>query len=181
MTQKIAVIVGSNAKDSINRKLAKALIKLGAGKAEFTLLDIAHLPMYNRDLDNTPPEEVVQFKKEASAHDGYLFLTPEYNRSIPAVLKNAIDWGSRPQATSIWRKPVAVTGTSPGGIGTGMAQQHLKNILTDIAGPLLPGGVYLTYKSDMIDESDTVVNDDTKKFLQGFIDKTISFFEKQAS
>lgn len=181
MTKKIAVIVGSNSQTSINRKLAKALIKLGTGKANFELLEIADLPMHNRDLTDTPPAEVTEFKDAAKAFDAYLILTPEYNRSIPAILKNAIDWGSKPQETSIWKKPIIVSGTSPGAIGTSLAQEHLKSIFLDIGGPILPGHVFLTFKPDMIDDEGTITIEGTQKFLQGFIDKAIAFVEKQAT
>lgn len=178
MSVKVGVIVGSNAKDSINMKLAKALMKLGEGKADFSLISLNDLPIYNRDLDNTPPAEVVTFKNELNSVDAFIFVTPEYNRSIPGLLKNAIDWASRPASEGIWRKPTAVTGTSPGGIGAGMAQVQLKSILADMGGPIVPGGVYLQFKPDMVDADDNVTNDDTKKFLTGFVEKAVTFFGK---
>jgi chromate reductase len=178
MSIKIGVIVGSNAKDSINLKLAKALVKLGESKADFSFIKIDDLPIYNRDLDNTPPESVVRVKNDLKAVDAFLFVTPEYNRSVPALLKNVIDWASRPASDGYWRKPTAVTGTSPGGIGTGMAQTQLKSILADMGGPIVPGGVYLQFKPDMIDEDGNIANEDTQKFLTGFIDKAITFFAK---
>lgn len=180
MSVKVGVIVGSNAKDSINLKLAKALAKLGAGKAEFTFININDVPMYNRDLDNTPPAEVVRLKKDLASVTSFLFVTPEYNRGIPALLKNAIDWASRPASDGYWRKPTAITGTSPGGIGAGMAQVQLKSSLADMGGPIVPGGVYLQFKSDMIDADDNITDENTKKFLQGFVDKAITFFDKNA-
>lgn len=180
MTKKIAVIVGSNSETSINRKLARALMKLGKEKAEFQFLEIANLPIHNRDLTDTPPAEVTKFKEDAGKFDAFLILTPEYNRSIPALLKNAIDWGSKPQETSIWRKPIIVSGTSPGAIGTSLAQEHLKSIFLDIGGPILPGHVFLTFKPDMIDDDGNITIEGTQKFLQGFIDKAVAFVEKQA-
>ena len=120
---KIAVIVGSNRRESINAKLAHALARLGSEQAEFNFVSIGELPLYNQDLEGELPRSVVGFKAEIAAADGLLFVTPEHNRSIPAVLKNAIDWGARPYGRNSWNgKPVAITGTSPGALGAALAQ-----------------------------------------------------------
>lgn len=176
---KIGVIVGSNSKDSINLKYAKALIKLAGTAHQFTIIDIGKLPLHNRDLVETPPAEVVAFKEEAGKQDAYLILTPEYNRSIPAILKNAIDWGSKPQGTSVWVKPSVISGTSPGNIGTAAAQQHLRSILGTLGSLTMPSDLYLTFKPDMIDDNGTIGSEDTQKFLQKFADKFNAFYDKQ--
>ena len=127
---KIGVIVGSNSKHSINRQLARGLAHLIAEQADVQFIDIGGLPMYNRDLDGTPAAQPFEdFKSQVRPCDGLLFVTPEHNRSVPAVLKNAIDGGSRPYGHSAWNGiPAAIIGTSPGGPATCMAQQHLRNI-----------------------------------------------------
>jgi chromate reductase len=115
---KIAVIVGSTRRESINRKLAHALARLGTDRAEFRFVEIGDLPLYNQDLEGELPKSVLRFKSEIAAADGLLFVTPEHNRSLPALLKNAVDWGARPYGQNSWSgKPAAITGTSPGAIG----------------------------------------------------------------
>jgi chromate reductase, NAD(P)H dehydrogenase (quinone) len=128
---KVATIVGSNRRESINRRLADALTRLGESEAfEFEFVRIDDLPMYSYDLEGARPPAVVRFTNEVAAADAALFVAPEHNRSIPAVLKNAIDWGSKPNDRNVWRgKPVAITGTSPGALGTAVGQQHLRQIL----------------------------------------------------
>src|SRR5450755_2760547 len=114
---KIAVIIGSNRRESINRKLAQALTGLADDKIAFSFVQIDDLPLYNQDLEAELPNSVARLKAEIASADGLLFVTPEHNRSIPAVLKNAIDWGARPYGRNSWTgKPVAITGTSPGAI-----------------------------------------------------------------
>src|SRR5471030_2624602 len=137
---KLGVIVGSNRRDSINRKLAQALIKLGSEHFDANIIRIDDLPLYNQDLEAALPEEVARFKVHIAQSDAVLFVTPEHSRSVPAVLKSAIDWGARPWGKSSWTgKPAAVTGTSPGAIGTAIAQQHLRAVLGDL-GMLVMGG-----------------------------------------
>jgi chromate reductase len=127
---KVAVVVGSNRRDSINRKLAQALAGLAEGRLAFHFVSIEDLPLYNQDLEGELPQSVVRFKSEIAAADAVLFVTPEHNRSIPAVLKNAIDWGARPYGQNSWSgKPAAITGTSPGALGTAVAQLHLRQVL----------------------------------------------------
>lgn len=176
---KIGVIVGSNSKESINRKYAKALVKLAGTTHSFCFIDLYDLPIHNRDLQQSPPKEVVAFKEAGSKVDAYLILTPEYNRSISSELKSAIDWGSKPQGTSIWAKPSVIGGTSPGAIGTGIAQQHLRSILSIMGSLVMPSDLYLTFKPDMIDDDGNIANEDTKAFLQKFADKMNAFYTKQ--
>jgi chromate reductase len=169
---RIAVIVGSNRRESINRKLAVALVRLGAGKFEATFARIDDLPMYNQDNEGALPPEVVRFKDEIARADGVLIVTPEHDRSIPAVLKNAIDWGARPWGKSSWSgKPAFITGTSPGAIGSALAQQHLRSVMTGLGMILLGGEAYVTFKPDLIDEHGNIGDDNTKKFLADFVDR----------
>jgi len=115
---KIAVIVGSNRRGSVNGKRAQALARLGENRLAFKFVLIGDLPLYNQDLEGELPKSVVRFKSEIATADALLFVTPEHNRSIPALLKNAIDWGARPYGQNSWSgKPAAITGTSPGAIG----------------------------------------------------------------
>jgi len=168
----IAVVVGSNRRDSINRKLARALARLGTGQFEAYFARIDDLPMYNQDNEANLPAEVARFKQEIARADGVLFVTPEHDRSIPAVLKNAIDWGARPYGTSVWAdKPAFITGTSPGAIGSALAQQHLRNILVSLGAILLGGEAYVTFKPNLIDEHGAIADESTAKFLQGFVDR----------
>src|ERR1700691_6499123 len=165
----IAIVVGSNRRESINRKLAQALAKLGADKFDANIVGIDDLPMFNQDSEGNLPAEVVRFKNEVAKADGVLIVTPEHDRSIPAVLKNAIDWGARPYGTSVWPgKPAFVTGTSPGAIGTALAQQHLRSVLTGLGMILVGGEAYVTFKPNLVDDQSNVTDENTKKFLQGF-------------
>jgi chromate reductase len=169
---RIAVIVGSNRRESINRKLAQALVRLGAGKFEATFARIDDLPMYNQDNEGALPPEVVRFKNEIAQADGVLIVTPEHDRSIPAVLKNAIDWGARPWGKSSWSgKPAFITGTSPGAIGSALAQQHLRSVMTGLGMILIGGEAYITFKPNLIDEHGDIGDDNTKKFLADFVDR----------
>jgi chromate reductase, NAD(P)H dehydrogenase (quinone) len=169
---RIAVIVGSNRRDSINRKLARALVRLGADKFDASFARIDDLPMYNQDNEGNLPPEVVRFKNELARADGVLIVTPEHDRSIPAVLKNAIDWGARPWGKNSWTgKPAFITGTSPGAIGSALAQQHLRLVMTGLGMILLGGEAYVTFKPNLIDEHGTIGDDSTGKFLQDFVDR----------
>jgi chromate reductase len=174
---KVAVVVGSNRRGSINRKLAGALAKLGEAKLSFTFARIDDLPLYSQDLEPDLPASVVRFKSEIAAADGVLFVTPEHNRSIPAALKNAIDWGGRPYGQNSWAgKPVAITGTSQGGIAAALAQQHLRQILGSFLEALVMGGeAYITFKPGLVDDDGNIAEDSTRAFLQAFVNKLASF------
>ena len=168
----IAVIVGSNRRESINRKLAQALIKLGAGKFDAKIARIDDLPMFNQDNEGNLPPEVVRFKDEIAKADGVLIVTPEHNRSMPTALKNAIDWGARPYGKSVWPgKPGFITGTSPGAIGTALVQANLRTVMLGLGMTLLGGESYVTFKPNLIDEQGNVTDEGTRKFLQGFVDR----------
>lgn len=167
---KIAVLVGSLRKDSSNLKLAKALVKLGGLDAK--IVEIGDLPLFNEDLEKDFPPQAQRMKKEIETADAVLFVTAEYNRGIPGVLKNAIDWASRPYGkNSFAKKPGAVIGTSPGSIGTAVAQNTLKHILLYLDVDLMgQPEAYLQFKPDLIDADGNVSNEDTKRFLQKYVD-----------
>jgi len=168
----IAVIVGSNRRESINRKYARALAKLGADKFDAKFVRIDDLPLYNQDNEGNLPAEVVRFKDEITRADGVLFVTPEHNRSIPTALKNAVDWGARPMGKSVWPgKPGFITGSSPGAIGTALAQQHLRSVMTGLGMILLGGEAYITNKQGLFDDEGKIGDETTQKFLQGFVDR----------
>jgi chromate reductase, NAD(P)H dehydrogenase (quinone) len=169
---KIAAIVGSTRRDSINRKLAEALARLGADRFDFTFPRIDDLPLYNQDLEAALPASVARFKSEIAAADGLLFVTPEHNRSIPAALKNAIDWGARPYGQSSWSgKSAAITGTSPGAIASAIAQQHLRQVIGNLGVLVMGGEAYVTFKPGLVDQNGDIADESTRKFLQGFIDQ----------
>src|SRR5215475_16111736 len=163
----VAIIVGSNRRESINRKLALALSKLAEGKLAGHIVQIDDLPMYNQDLDNALPASVHRFKSEIERADAVLFVTPEHNRSIPAVLKNAIDWGTRPYGHNSWAgKPAAITGTSQGAAGTALAQQHLRQILGNLGVLVMGGEAYIANKPGLIDDSNQIADETSRQFLQ---------------
>lgn len=169
---KVAVIVGSNRRESVNRRLAQALSKLGADKFAFSFVQIDDLPLYNQDLESELPKNVARFKSEVAAADGLLFVTPEHNRSIPTVLKNAIDWGARPYGQNSWTgKPAAITGTSPGALGTAVAQQHLRQVLGNLGVLVMGGEAYVGFKPGLIDADGAITDEGTRNFLNGFIDQ----------
>ncbi len=183
MSRKIAVVVGSLRKDSYNKKLAHALAKLAKGKMEFVFVDIGSVPLFNQDLEANPPAAVTKLKSEIDSADGVLFVTPEYNRSIPGVLKNAIDWASRPYGKSSWAgKPAAICGTSPGAVGTAVAQNHLRSITGGFLDMPTMGQpeMYIGFKDDMFDADYNVLNEGTQKFLQGFVDKFAGWVDTHA-
>jgi chromate reductase, NAD(P)H dehydrogenase (quinone) len=168
----LAVIVGSNRKESINRKYAQALAKLAADKFDVHFVRIDDLPMYNQDHEANPAPEVARFKDEIAKADGILIVTPEHDRSISAVLKNAIDWGARPWGKNSWTgKPAFITGTSPGAIGSALAQQHLRSVMTGLGMILLGGEAYVTFKPNLIDEHGDIADESTNKFLADFVDR----------
>ncbi len=169
---KLGIIVDSNRRESINKALAQALIKLGNSHFTASVIQIDDLPMYNQDIEMPMPATVARYKAAVEGSDALLFVTPEHNRSIPAVLKNAIDWGTRPWGKTSWPdKPAAIIGATPGAVGTGIAQQHLRAVLGD-QGLILAGGeAYITWKPDLVAADHTVADESVRGFLQSFIDK----------
>jgi chromate reductase len=179
----IAVVVGSLRRDSFNRKLADALTALAPQELSFKQVRIDDLPLYNQDDDSSPAEPVKRLKAEITAAQGVLFVTPEYNRSIPGVLKNAIDHASRPYGQSVWAgKPAGVVGASVGAPGTSMAQQHLRNILAYLDMPTLgQPEVFIHVKDGFFDEGGNLANAGTKAFLQSWMDRYVAWVKKHAS
>ncbi len=176
---KIAVVVGSLRKNSINKQLAQALAKLVPSDFLFESLRIDDLPLYNQDDDGQPSESVKRMKSQISASQGVLFITPEYNRSIPGVLKNALDHGSRPYGKSAWNgKPAGVMGASVSPIGTAMAQQHLRNILAHLNMPTLGQPEAFIHHQDGLYDATGNIGPDSLKFLQGWIDDYMAFVKK---
>lgn len=181
MSKKIAVIVGSIRKESFNRKLATGLIKLASDSMKFEILEISQLSMYNQDLDNSPPSDWVEFRKKIKGYDAVVFVTPEYNRSIPGVLKNAIDIGSRPYGQSVWAgKPAGVMGVSVGAIGTALAQQHLRNMLAYLDMPTLgQPEIFVHYNDGLIDANGNI-GSASKEFFQGWMNQYTAWVEKNS-
>ena len=177
----IAVVVGSLRKESVNRQLAQALIKLAPAELSLKLLDV-DLPLFNQDKESDPPESVRQFKAAIQAADGVVFVTPEYNRSIPGVLKNALDQGSRPYGKSVWTgKPAGVLGASIGAYGSAMAQQHLRNVLAFLDMPTMaqPEG-FCQIGDDFLD-ADAQVNAASRKYVQRWINAYAEWMKKLAA
>jgi chromate reductase, NAD(P)H dehydrogenase (quinone) len=180
MSYKVGVFIGSLASDSINRKLARALEKLAPDTLELVEIPIGNLPLYSRDYDAAYPPEGTAFKAAVAAVDALLFVTPEYNRSIPGVLKNAIDWGSRPWGTnSFAKKPSAVIGTSPGAIGTAVAQQHLRSVLSFVNSPeIAQPEAYIQFTEGLISDDGDVSVPATEDFLRNWLSEFHIFITK---
>lgn len=180
-TQDIAVLVGSLRKDSINRKVANALIELAPAGLKLSIVEIGQLPLYNQDGDDNhnPPAEWTAFRERIKVADAVLFVTPEYNRSVPSVLKNAIDVGSRPYGQSAWSgKPGAVVSASPGGIGGFGSNHHLRQSLVFLNVPAMAQPeAYIGSADKLFDASGKLVNDGTRKFLEGFMQAYAKWIE----
>ena len=177
MGLQISMIVGSLRRDSFNRRLAQAVMKLAASDVTFKEVEIDDLPLYNQDDDGKPVPAVTRLKTEIRASRGVIFVTPEYNRSLPGVLKNAIDHASRPYGESAWTgKPAGIIGASIGAIGTAVAQQHLRGVLGYLDMPTMgQPEVFLKVDDKFFDASGGFSNADTKKFLQGWLDKYVQW------
>lgn len=169
---KVAVFIGSLRKDSYNRKVAKVVMSLAPKSIEMEVIEIGNLPMYNEDLDESPPETWVLFRQKVKSFDGVLFVTPEYNRSVPGVLKNAIDVGSRPYGKSIWSgKAGAVISASPGSQGAFGANHHLRQSFVFLDVPAMPQPeIYIGHVDGLFDDSGQMTNEKTKALLKKFID-----------
>jgi chromate reductase, NAD(P)H dehydrogenase (quinone) len=177
----IAVIVGSLRKDSFNRKLASAIVKLAPSDFSFKQVRIDDLPLYNQDDDANQAGSVKRLKSEIAVAQGLMFVTPEYNRSIPGLLKNAIDHASRPYGQSAWGgKPAGVLGASPGASGTAMAQQHLRNVLVALDVPTLcQPEVFIQVRDGLFDEAGNI-GLASQKFLQNWMDHYVAWVKKHA-
>lgn len=181
-TLKIAVLVGSLRKGSFNKQLARALQKLAGDKLAFDYVNIGDLPLYNQDNEQAYPPAAKKMKEQIRNADGVLFVTPEYNRSIPGVLKNAIDIASRPYGHSAFAgKPGAVIGTSMSSAGTALAQQHLRNICAYLDMPMLQQPEsFIQYKEGLFAADGSITVDSTREFLQGFVDKYVAWVSRFA-
>ncbi|MGO9446566.1 MAG: NADPH-dependent FMN reductase [Thiobacillaceae bacterium] len=179
---RVVVIVGSLGRDSFNHKLADAIVKLAPSEFSFTQAKIANLPLYNQDDDANPGESVKQLKREIAAARGLLFVTPEYNRSIPGVLKNAIDHASRPYGQSVWAgKPAGVIGVSLGPNGTAMAQQHLRNILAYLdVSTLGQPEAFIQAREGLFDEAGNI-GEASKNFMQNWMDRYVSWVKQHTA
>jgi chromate reductase, NAD(P)H dehydrogenase (quinone) len=179
---RIAVVVGSLRRESFNKQLAAAIAKLGPSDFAFDTLRIDDLPLYNQDDDASPAPPVTRLKEAIRASAGVIFVTPEYNRSIPGVLKNALDHASRPYGQSAWAgKPAGVLGISIGQIGTAVAQQHLRTMLAYLDMPTLgQPEVFLTAKDGFFGASGDIADAGARKHLQGWMDKYVALVKKHA-
>lgn len=180
---KVAVLVGSLRKESINRMLARAVERLAPADMSFEHVRIDDLPLYNQDFDADYPAACKRLKQQIEAADALLFVTPEYNRSMPGVLKNALDIGSRPWGTNAFAgKPGAVIGASIGATGSALAQQHLRNVLAYLDVPLLTQPeVFIKFSEGLLDAEGNIGNEDTRKFVQGFVDRYVAWLQRLLS
>ncbi len=178
----IVVVVGSLRRDSFNRKLADAVVRLASSEFSFNQIQIGDLPLYNQDDDGNPAEPVKRLKNQISAAQGLLFVTPEYNRSMPGVLKNAIDHASRPYGQNAWAgKPAGVLGASIGATGTAMAQQHLRNVLAYLDVPTLgQPEAFIQVREGLFDEAGNI-GDASREFLQNWMNRYVAWVKKHAA
>ena len=180
MPKQIGYVIGSLRKESWNRKLANALIRLGPPDFNFKELRIGDLPLYDQDDDRSQAPEVQRLKSELRAVDALIFVTPEYNRSVPGVLKNALDHASRPYGQSAWTgKPAGIIGASIGQVGTAVAQGHLRTILAYLDMPTLgQPEAFIQVKEGFFDEAGNIANAETRKFLHGWMDKYAAWVKR---
>jgi chromate reductase len=183
MAKKIAVIVGSLRKESLNRKMANLLIRLAPESLRLEIIEIGGLPLYNQEHDEgRPPSVYTDFRQRVKSFDGFLFVTPEYNRSIPAALKNALDVGSRPYGESVWGgKPGAVMSVSPGAIGGFGANHHLRQSLVFLNVPTMQQPeAYIGGAAQLFDSDGNITNEGTREFLKKFMVAFAAWVEKNA-
>lgn len=180
---KVGILVGSLRKDSFSKKIAQNVAPLFPEGYETEMIEIGHLPLYNQDYDdeNKVPEAYTIFRTTMQAIDAVLFVTPEYNRSVPSVLKNALDVGSRPYGSSVWDgKPAAIISQSPGNLSAFGANHHLRQSLVFLNMPILQQPeAYLGNVAELLDENGHLKNEGTREFLQTFVDAFIELIKKQ--
>lgn len=176
----VAIIVGSLRKDSFNKKIAKALIALAPESLSLEIVEIDQLQMYNQDLDATPPAEWTDFRNKLKGFDAVLFVTPEYNRSFPAAIKNALDVASRPYGQNVWDgKPGAVISVSPGAFGGFGANHHLRQVLMFLNIPTMPQPeAYIGSAMNLFDKSGNLTSESTREFLKNFMVAYAAWVEK---
>ena len=177
---RVGVIVGSLSSSSINRKLALALTRLAPEELEFAEIPFRDLPVYSPDHDADYPAVARAWKQAIESMDAILFVTPEYNRSLPGGLKNAIDWATRPSGSnSFARKPSAVIGASPGAIGTAVAQQHLRSLLSYCNSPQMNSPeAYIQFKPGLVDDQGEVTVEATREFLRKYMQEFHAFISR---
>ena len=182
-SQKVAVIVGSIRKDSLNRRVANSLKTLAPEGMELRIAEIDQLSLYNQDLDQTPPAAWLTFRDQIKSADAVLFVTPEYNRSVPGVLKNAIDIASRPYGHSVWNgKPGAVISVSPGAIGGFGANHHLRQSMVFLNVPMMQQPeAYVGGAADLFDDKGALKNESTKKFFSSFLESFSAWIRVHAT
>lgn len=182
MARSVAVLVGSLRKESFTRKIAKALVELAPEGLSLTFVEIGHVPLYNQDEDTSPPEAWIALRQTIRAADAVLFVTPEYNRSVPAALKNALDVASRPYGQSAWDgKPGAVVSVSPGAVGGFGANHHLRQSLVFLNVPAMQQPeAYIGRVTSLLDESGKLTNEGTREFLANFLKSFEAWIEAVA-
>jgi chromate reductase, NAD(P)H dehydrogenase (quinone) len=180
---RIVLVVGSLRRDSINRRLANAVASLAPPQFSFDHARIDDLPLYNQDDDANPADAVKRLKAQIATAQGVVFVTPEYNRSVPGVLKNAIDHASRPYGQSAWAgKPAGVMGASGGGPGTSMAQQHLRNMLAYLDMPTLgQPEMFIRVEEGTFDQQGNLAAERTKKLLRTWMDRYVGWVKQHAA
>ena len=177
----LGVIVGSNRRESINRRLAKALTKLLDDRCDWKWIRIDDLPIYNQDMEGARPEVVDRFTAEVASVPALLFVSPEHNRSVTAVLKNAIDWGSKPTEKQVWRGRIAaITGTSFGVIGTAVGQQHLRQILGILGMTVMGGEAYISFRPDPVDNDGNFLDESKRAFCLAYMEQFARLVDRLA-
>lgn len=179
----VAILVGSLRQESLNRKLANAMIAMAPDSLKLEIVEIGNLPLFNQDHEADPPQAVRDFKQRIAAADAVLFITPEYNRSVPGVLKNAIDVASRPYGQSAWDgKPGAVVSVSPGAIGGFGANHHLRQSLVFLNVPTMQQPeAYIGNASKLFDDQGNIANETTRDFIGKFLQTYAQWVEKQCA
>lgn len=174
---RIGYLVGSLSSTSINRRLAQAIASVVPAGIECVEVNLSELPLYNRDADADYPQVARDFKEQVAGLDAVIFITPEYSRSMPAALKNALEWGGRPWGTSVWSgKPAAVIGASPGGAGTAMAQQHLRNVLAHLDMAVMgQPEAFVQYRDGDLGADGTIQSESLRAMLEGFVGTFLSY------
>lgn len=178
--KKVGIVVGSLRKESYSKKIAKNVVPLFPEGYETTFVEIGNLPLYNEEYDGNAPEEYTRFRNTVKEFDAILFVTPEYNRSVPGVLKNALDVGSRPYGESVWDgKPAAIISQSISNLSGFGANHHLRQSLTFLNMPVVQQPeVYLANSPELVDENGKINNDETIQFLQSFIDTFVELIKR---
>ena len=180
MAHTIVTIVGSLRKESFSLKVANAVAKLAPASLKLDVTTLNGISFFNQDLEAAPPADWLAFREKLQKSNGVLFVTPEYNRSIPGVLKNAIDVASRPYGrSSFLGKPIGIIGNAPGQLGAVSAAKHLQNILPGIAGPILGTEAFLNGVGDAFDDKGELIKEALQKVLQQYIDAFAAFVDKQ--